>query len=73
MTTDNDPQRVALRSHPELVGTAGATDKHDLVQVQLDGGGVGTFKASDLIPADEAPATNKTWPPAGLETKAAAS
>lgn len=71
MTTDNDPERVALRDHPEFVGTAGNRDGRDLVEVRFDGGGSGRFKADDLIPADEAPVTNKTWPPSGLETKAA--
>lgn len=72
MTAENDPHRVVLRDHPEFIGTAGTRDSRDVVEVQFDGGGAGRFKADDLIPADEAPVTNKTWPPAGLETKAVA-
>lgn len=73
MTTENEKDRVALRNHPEFIGTvAGPAREAGLVEVEFDGGGRGRFKTSDLVPADEAPVTNKTWPPAGLETKAAA-
>lgn len=65
-------ERVVLRERPEFIGTVEGRDRRGLVEVQFDGGGMGRFKADDLLPADKAPVTNKTWPPAGLETKAAA-
>lgn len=68
MTNEKD-ERVALRDHPEFIGTVAGSDGRGRVEVEFDGGGTGRFKADDLIPADQAPVTNKTWPPAGLETK----
>lgn len=72
MTNEKD-ERVVLRERPEFIGTVvDGPDKRGLVPVEFDGGGTGRFKAEDLLPADKAPVTNKTWPPTGLETKAAA-
>lgn len=65
-------ERVVLREHPEFIGTVVGHDNRGLVEVQFDGDGEGRFKPDALLPADQAPVTTKTWPPAGLETKAAA-
>lgn len=64
--------RAVLAERPELVGTVKETPKGGVVEVALDGGGTGRFKAGDLIPEADAPMTTKTWPPSGLETKTAA-
>jgi hypothetical protein len=64
--------RAAVTEHPELVGTVTSAPRGDSVEVALDGGGTGRFKAGDLTPEKDAPLTNKTWPPSGIETKAAA-
>jgi hypothetical protein len=64
--------RAAVTERPELVGTVTKTPRGgDVVEVALDGGGTGRFKAGDLTPEKDAPLTNKTWPPSGIETKIA--
>jgi hypothetical protein len=64
----NARDRVAVSDRTELVGTIHEI-KRGIAEVHLDGGGKGYFKISDLMPAAEAPASDRTWPPSNLETK----
>jgi hypothetical protein len=61
--------RVTLVSRPEFIGTIVSDERRGLFEVEFDGGGRGFFNVHDLQLASDAPVTNKTWPPSGLETK----
>lgn len=65
----NKNDRVALIARPEFVGTCLDDQRRGSVDVAFDGGGHGRFAAGDLQHAADAPVTDKTWPPGGLETK----
>lgn len=62
--------RVALAQQPGLTGTI-AEVRGQHAEIDFDGGGRGRFKVDDLVKVDPNAPVNKTWPPSGLETKAA--
>lgn len=64
--------RVVLASRPEFVGTCIESERRGSVEVAFDGGGKGRFLSDDLQRVEDAPLTDKTWPPGSLETKALA-
>ena len=55
--------RVALRSNRQWKGTVEVATR-GVVAVVGDGGWKGTLDAGELVPAED-----KSWPPAGMETK----
>lgn len=68
-TTVKKEDRVALAQRPLLTGTIlDVRGQH--AEIDFDGGGRGLFKIEDLVKVDPNAPISKTWPPAGLETKA---
>lgn len=63
--------RVALTQRPELVGRIESIDRRDIAEITFEGGGRGRFPVAELQKVPEDTPANKSWPPSGLETKAA--
>jgi hypothetical protein len=62
--------RVALKRQPGLIGSIDGV-KNGVADITFEGGGHGRFPLDDLQLVGADVPVNKTWPPVGLETKAA--